>query len=89
VLSCINPINYREILASLEITRKLVVIEEGSATGGVASEIISSIHEKISFPIDSLRIGAEPFPIPSIRNLEDRVLPSTQRIVELIAERFA
>lgn len=89
VLSCINPVDYGEILASLQNTKKLVVIEEGSTTGGVASEIISSVHEKISYPIQSLRIGAEPFPIPSIRNLEDRILPSTRRIIDLIAERFA
>jgi 2-oxoisovalerate dehydrogenase E1 component len=89
VLSCINPVDYREILNSLEITKKLVVIEEGSTTGGVASEIVSSVQERIPFPVESMRIGAEPFPIPSIRNLEERVLPSTRRIIELIAERFA
>jgi hypothetical protein len=34
----------------------------------------------------SLRIGALPFPIPSVRSLEDQVLPTRSRIVQSLVE---
>ena len=89
VLSCISPIDYRAIIDSVRATKILVVVEEGSKVGGVASEIISSVVEQIRMPLETLKIGAEPVPIPSARHLEDLVLPSVSRISKLIAERFA
>ena len=88
VLTKINPVDYADIIKSIGITGKLVVIEEGSSIGGLASEIISSVAELISFPITSLKIGALPVPIPSVRSLENQVLPSSKIIINAIKEYF-
>jgi len=88
VLTKINPVDYADIIKSVGITGKLVVIEEGSSIGGVASEIISSVAELIFFPIKSLKIGALPVPIPSVKSLENQVLPSSNIIINAIKEYF-
>jgi 2-oxoisovalerate dehydrogenase E1 component len=84
VLSKISPIDYSDIIESVKITRKLVVIEEGSSIGGVASEIVSSVLSHISFHIDCLKIGALPVPIPSVKSLENEVLPNKNIIINAI-----
>ncbi len=88
VLSCINPIDYRCIRDSLIQTRRLVVVEEGSRIGGIASEIVSTVIEQLTIPIETLKVGALPLPIPSVRSLEEVVLPSRRAIVQAIAQRF-
>ena len=88
VLSCINPIDYGCINDSLSQTRRLVVVEEGSKIGGIGSEIVSTVVEHVSGPVETLKIGALPIPIPSVRSLEDMVLPSRHSIVQAIAQRF-
>ena len=88
ILSKINPVDYDEILKSVEITKRLVVAEEGSKIGGLASEIISSVVEKCSFQIEVLKIGALPVPIPSVRSLEDSVLPGKNTIINAIKLKF-
>ena len=88
VLSRINPIDFRVVEESVGQTRQMVVVEEGSRVAGVGSEIISSVLERLPHPIRTLKIGADPLPIPSARHLEDSVLPSLESIIRLIGERF-
>lgn len=88
VLSKIHPIDYKEILESVTMTKKLYVIEEGSFCGGLGSEIISSIIEKIDFKITSRRISALPVPIPSVKSLENLVLLNVKTVIDKITESF-
>jgi pyruvate/2-oxoglutarate/acetoin dehydrogenase E1 component len=87
-LTKINPIDYTEIIESVEKTKRLVVIEEGSRIGGFSSEVISSVLEMVSFKFDVLKIGALPIPIPSVRSLEDEVLPGKNNIIQSIIKKF-
>lgn len=87
-LTKINPIDYKEIIESLEITKRLVVVEEGSKIGGFSSEVISSVLEIIPFKIEVLKIGALPIPIPSVRSLEDEVIPGKNSINQIINNKF-
>jgi 2-oxoisovalerate dehydrogenase E1 component len=87
-LTKINPIDYTEIIESVGKTKRLAVIEEGSKIGGFSSEVISSVLEMISFKIEVLKIGALPIPIPSVRSLEDEVLPGKNNIIQSINKKF-
>lgn len=87
-LTKINPIEYSEIIDSVEKTRRLVVIEEGSKIGGFSSEVISSLVEMVPYKIEVLKIGALPIPIPSVRSLEDEVLPGKNNIIQIIDKKF-
>ena len=87
VLSCLSSIDYRPIVESVRRTGRLVVLESGSTDAGIGSEVIASVMEQDGRSLDrSLRIGALPYPIPSVRSLEDQVLPTRSRIVQSLVE---
>jgi len=76
------------IEASVANTGRLVVIEESSAFAGPGSELVSSIVERINEKIIVKRINAYPVPIPSVKSLENIVLPDKHRIIQEIKETF-
>jgi 2-oxoisovalerate dehydrogenase E1 component len=84
VLTKIHPINYKEILESVKKTKKLYFVEEGSKINGIGSEVIATVIERIDFFITAKRIGATPIPIPSVKSLEELVLPGIEMLVEVI-----
>lgn len=86
VLSKISPIDVDDIVDSVTITKRLVVVEEGSTIGGIASEIISNVAEKTDFNVQFLKIGSLPIPIPSVKSLERQVIPNKDRIINAIKE---
>jgi len=89
VLSKINPVDYTHILESVSNTKKLYVVEEGSASFGIGSEIIASVREQLSDNFIARRIASLPVPIPSVRSLENEVLPGTNRIINSINESLS
>ncbi|MBN1186769.1 MAG: hypothetical protein JXB49_31110 [Bacteroidales bacterium] len=88
ILTKLHPIDYLDIVSSVETTRKLVTVEEGSIDGGIGSEIISNVVSKIPYYVSTLRIGSLPIPIPSAKSLEEQVLPTSNSIVNSIKRHF-
>jgi 2-oxoisovalerate dehydrogenase E1 component len=84
VLTKINPIDYSVIIESVKHTHYLLVVEEGSKQFGIGAEIVAGVMEKVNFPIVIKRVGAIPVPIPSVKSLENIVLPSIKNIIEVI-----
>lgn len=76
------------IVASLNKTKKLLVIEEGSAFAGIGAELIAQVVDQIDFVVAAKRIAAHPVPIPSVKSLEHIVLPDKQRIISEIKANF-
>jgi 2-oxoisovalerate dehydrogenase E1 component len=76
------------IANAVTVTERLVIIEEGSAFAGPGSELISSIAEKVEGTVKFKRIAAYPVPIPSVKSLENIVLPGKDRIINEIKESF-
>ena len=87
ILSKIKPIDYFEIISSVNVTKLLYVVEEGTSSHGIGSEIIATVSEQIKEKIFARRIASLPFPIPSNKKLEDRILVNGKRIVEIIGRR--
>lgn len=88
ILTQISPLNNSSILRSVIKTKKLVIVEEGSAEGGIGSEVIASIMERLEVPIKVRRVAGMPVPIPSVKTLENIVLPEKNRIVSEIKLHF-
>ncbi len=84
VLTKINPIDYSVIIESVKRTHYLLVVEEGSKQFGIGAEIVAGVMEKVDIPIVIKRVGAIPVPIPSVKSLENIVLPSIKNIIEVI-----
>jgi 2-oxoisovalerate dehydrogenase E1 component len=89
VLAKISPIDFQPIMDSVALTKKLFTVEEGSAFAGVGSEIIATVSENTRDEIISRRISALPVPIPSARQLEESVLPSSATIIHKIGEALS
>ena len=80
-LITLNPMNLGSAYRILKKTNNLVTVEDGSKNFGIGAEIISEILSK-NKNINFMRIGSQPYPIPSIRSLEDQCLPTLQCIVD-------
>lgn len=81
VPTCLHPLDMSAIHHSLDRTRRIAIVEEGSLYAAVGSEILARIAERSS-GIAALRIGARPMPIPSTPALEELALPGISRICD-------
>jgi pyruvate/2-oxoglutarate/acetoin dehydrogenase E1 component len=80
----LSPIDYECIGASVRKTGRVVIVEEGPKTGGIAAELAAGILERFG---DSLmgpveRVASPDVPVPFAPVLENAYRPSAQRISE-------
>ena len=83
-LRVINPINYDLILKSIYKTKKFIVVDGGWKTCGLASEIISSVVEKLDPNIllsRPINLSLKNCPAPSSNVLEKEYYLTEQDIV--------
>jgi len=80
ILSSLRPFDFDAIIESLDETRHLLTVEESSGYSGIGSEVVASLKEKMVHDFKSLRVASDDVPIPSCRNLEDKVLVNADKI---------
>ena len=85
LISCL-PIDL--IVESVNRTGRLLVIEEGTGFAGIGSELIASVMENTEYKIRVRRITALPVPIPSVKSLENIILPDKTRILREIKASY-
>ena len=88
ILTQISSLDPSIISDSVRRTKRLAIIEEGSATGGIGSEVIACVLEELNEAISVKRIAALPVPIPSVKSLEQLVLPEKNRILNELRAHF-
>lgn len=88
VPSLISHLPVELVAESASRTGRLLVIEEGTGYAGIGSELIASVVERTEIKIRTRRITALPVPIPSVKSLENIVLPEKIRILHEIAASF-
>ena len=83
-LRSIKPLDKETIINSVKKTNRVVVIEEGWAQSGVASEIIAVIVKNAFDFLDAppLRFSGEDVPLPYAENLEQLALPNAEKILK-------
>ena len=88
-LRTLRPIDVETILASVRKTNRIVVVEEGPATGGWAGEVLACVTEEALGHLDEAwRIATPNTPIPYSPPLEDAFLPGADRIAAEIRRRL-
>lgn len=88
-LRTIRPFDSAAVLASVEKTNRLVVVEEGPLTGGWAGEVLAVVAEHgLGDLDDAWRIATPDHPIPYSPPLEDAHVPGAERIASEIARRL-
>jgi pyruvate dehydrogenase E1 component beta subunit len=82
----IRPLDEEMIIDSVKKTNRLVIVEEGWPFAGVASEIITRVHQKafdyLDAPIE--RVNQADVPLPYAKNLEKASLPNPERVIQAI-----
>lgn len=81
VFSRLSPFEVAPLLASLQRTRRLLTVEEGTLTLGWGAEVVARVAQAMS-GIRVRRVAALDLPIANARVLEDLILPSEQAIVQ-------
>lgn len=79
----LHPLDTGIIERSINKTKRLLIVEDGSIEFGFGSELLSKLMERKSNLDFTLRVGAEAIPIPSIISLELEILPTINRIIKL------
>ena len=78
------PLDVETLVASAKKTGRVLVVEEGPLTGGVAAEIATRITEgafgSLAAPVR--RLAMPDVPVPSARELERAVMPSAASIAD-------
>jgi acetoin:2,6-dichlorophenolindophenol oxidoreductase subunit beta len=82
-LRCLVPLDMATVLASLQRTSRLLIVEENPFQGGwggtVASIVADEGFELLDAPIR--RVAAECVPLPFADALEDEVIPTTAKVL--------
>ncbi|GAA2916279.1 alpha-ketoacid dehydrogenase subunit beta [Streptomyces thioluteus] len=89
-LRSISPIDFDAIQASVERTRRLVVVHEAPVFFGSGAEIAARITERCFYHLEApvLRVGGYHAPYPPSR-LEDEYLPGLDRVLDAVDRSLA
>jgi pyruvate dehydrogenase E1 component beta subunit len=82
-LRCLRPLDTATIFASVNTTRRLLVVDEGWRTGSLAGELCALVAEHCFWSLDAppSRVCSVEVPIPYPKHLEQAVIPQTDKIV--------
>lgn len=85
-LRSLQPLDYETIFASVKKTGKVVILQEDTMFGGIASDLSAAIMEACFEHLDApvKRVASLESPIPFMKNLEDQYLPKSRFEKELL-----
>lgn len=87
-LRSLSPLDIETIMASVRKTRRLLIVEEGPRTGGIAAEIAAQVAVQaasgLDFPVE--RLAMPDCPVPSAKSLEQLVVPGAETIAAAAGE---
>ncbi len=88
-LRTLRPLDIDTVVASIEETNRLLVVEEGPETGGWAGEVLAQVTERALGHLDlAWRLTTRDLPIPYSPTLEDAFLPGPEAIVQSVVGRL-
>jgi pyruvate dehydrogenase E1 component beta subunit len=82
-LRVLRPLDTDTIIASVQRTRRVVVVDEAWRSGGISAEVSARITEAAFFDLDApvVRVCGAEVPMPYAQHLETAALPQTADIV--------
>ena len=85
-LRCLRPLDDALVMASVRRTHRVVLVDEGWRSGGLAAELGMRIMEQAFYDLDApvARVCTEEVPIPYPRHLEEAALPSVEAVVAAV-----
>ena len=82
-LRTLRPLDEAAIIAAVERTHRVVIVDEGWRSGSLSAEISARITERAFYELDApvARVCSAEVPVPYAKHLEEAALPSVARIV--------
>ena len=83
-LRTLRPLDTESVVGSVRRAHRVVIVDEGWRSGGIAAEIMARIMEQALYELDAPveRVCTAEVPLPYAKHLEDAALPSAGRIVD-------
>jgi pyruvate/2-oxoglutarate/acetoin dehydrogenase E1 component len=86
LFSELSPFHINPLIRSIQRTKRMLAIEEGSLALGWGAELIARLAESGAMDVAMKRIAGLDFPIPNARPLEDIILPTQNLITKTALE---
>ena len=82
-LRTLRPLDEAAIVAAVERTHRVVIVDEGWRSGSLSAEISARITERAFYELDApvARVCSAEVPVPYAKHLEEAALPSVAKIV--------
>ena len=82
-LRVLRPLDSATIATSVHKTRRVLVVDEGWRSCGLAAEVLARVAEDCFYDLDAppARVCSEEVPIPYAKHMEEAALPNVARIV--------
>ncbi len=82
-LRVLRPLDWDSLASSVRRTHRVLVVDEGWKTCGLAAEVMAGLIERAFYDLDAppVRVCSEEVPIPYARHMEDAALPMPPKIV--------
>jgi pyruvate/2-oxoglutarate/acetoin dehydrogenase E1 component len=82
-LRTLRPLDDATIFASVRKTHRVLIVDEGWRSGGIAAELCARIMEQCFYELDApvARLCSAEVPIPYAKQLEDAAVPQVESIV--------
>ena len=89
-LRSLSPIDMDAIIASVQKTNRIVVVDNARRTGGLMAEIAADVQQVASEWLDGpvMRIGSVDVPWPYNKGLEQEVLTDADDVLDAVAEGY-
>jgi pyruvate/2-oxoglutarate/acetoin dehydrogenase E1 component len=87
-LRVLRPLDEAALVASVQRTRRAVVVDEGWRTCSLAAEVVARLHERAFYDLEApiARVCSAEVPIPYAKHLEDAAMPQPEAIVRAAKE---
>ena len=87
-LRVLRPLDWGTIVASVQRTHRVIVVDEGWRTCSLAAEIMAGVTERAFYDLDAppSRVCTEEVPIPYARHMEEAALPMPPKIAEAVRQ---
>ena len=85
-LRMLRPLDMPTIVASVQRTRRVVIVDEGWRSGSISAEIAARLAEESLYDLDApiRRVCSHEVPVPYAAHMEDAALPSVDGIVTAV-----
>jgi pyruvate dehydrogenase E1 component beta subunit len=85
-LRMLRPLDLPTIVASVQRTRRVVIVDEGWKSGSISAEIAARLAEDSLYELDApiRRVCSREVPVPYAAHLEEAALPSIDGVVDAV-----